>query len=143
VGPTGILEADFNFFDQRLQLYLLGQVAFMMTSLSTDSGLFATLLSTSTSGAGTVLVPVDGRLSESRDKSTWQNAAEVGARFKLKNGLQFELAYNATGLLDVILLPNQIQIPEKIVEAPQGSSGQYKSQDYVLDGWRFGVAFQF
>jgi hypothetical protein len=139
-GPTGVLEADFKMFDERLEFYLQGQIAFMMLDLEMDSGPFLTYVTETTN---LVTVPVDGYLRETRNKSTWQDAAEVGVRVHLKNGLQLEVAYNITGLLDVVLLPTDIQIPSNLLEAPQGSSALYNTQDYVLDGWRAGFAFQF
>jgi hypothetical protein len=140
LGPTGAMEADFNFFDQRLQLYLYGQVAFMYLDISTDSGLFTTLAEVQ---GETYFLPAEAQLTDQRDKSTWQNAGEVGARWRFRSGLQIELAYNMTGLLDVILLPNQIRIPANSTEAPQGTSALYKTQDIVLSGWRAGFSFQF
>jgi hypothetical protein len=139
-GPTGILEADFKMLDERLVFYLQGQIALMMLDLEMDSGPFLTYVTETTN---LVTVPVDGYLRETRNKSTWQDAAEVGVRVHLKNGLQLEVAYNITGLLDVVLHPTEIQIPSNLLEAPQGSSALYNTQDFVLDGWRAGFAFQF
>jgi len=139
-GPTGILEADFKILDERLVFYLQGQIAFMMLNLEMDSGPFLTYVTDTTN---LVTVPVDGYLRETRNKSTWQDAAEIGVRVHLKNGLQLEVAYNITGLLDVVLLPTDIQIPSNLLEASQGSFALYNTQDYVLDGWRAGFAFQF
>jgi hypothetical protein len=139
-GPTGIMEADFKLFEERLVLYAQGQIAFMLLDLEMDSGPFVTYVTDTTN---LVTVPVEGYLREVRAKSTWQNSIELGVRVHLKNGLQLEAAYNVTGLLDTVLLPTDIQIPTNLLEAPQGTSALYNTQDYILDGWRAGIAFQF
>lgn len=138
IGPTGAMEADFNFFDDRFTAYLSGQFAFMVTSVSVDSGLFSTLVDDSPD-----VLAARGHIEESRDKSTWQITAEAGMRLKLRSGIQFEAAYFRMGFLDVILIPNQIQVPGKPVEVPQGTAALYNTQDYIMEGWRFGVGFQF
>jgi hypothetical protein len=68
---------------------------------------------------------------------------EFGVRYKLTNGVTFEAAYNISGFLDVVLAPPQIQIPTSPIEAPQGTSAIYNTQDIVTDGATFGVSFQF
>jgi hypothetical protein len=138
-GPTGLLEARFNFFDQRFQLFITGQASFMIEKLETSSGNFLTLV-TNQSG---LLVTAPASLSDSQSKSTWHTAGSVGARLRLRNGLKFELAYSAVGLLDAILLPDAIRVPETPQEAPQGTSAIFNTQDYVLDGWTASMAFQF
>lgn len=143
-GPTGSMEADFNFFDDRLTLYLQGQFAFMLLDLSVDSGPFSTFVEQEPSGTEIrYLIPIDAHLTATRNKSTWQDAIEAGIRYKMKNGLQLELAYHKTGFLDVILTPIRIAIPENVEESRQGTSALYRTQDYILSGWRAGVAFQF
>jgi len=143
-GPTGSMEIDFNFFDDRLALYLQGQFAFMLLDLSVDSGPFSTLVEDQPpSSEIRYVIPIDARLTATRNKSTWQDALEAGVRFKMRNGLQLELAYHITGFLDVVLLPIRISIPENVQESRQGTSALYKTQDYVLEGWRAGIAFQF
>jgi hypothetical protein len=144
LGPTGILEVDFNFFDDRLAFYVLGQFAFVLADITVDSGPFSTLVLDQPQGSNAVyVIPIDAQLTATRNKSTWQDAGEVGLRVKMRNGLQIELAYHVTGFLDVILLPHEIAIPESRLEAAQGTSALYRTQDYVLDGWRAGIAFQF
>jgi len=144
IGPTGAMEVDLNFFDDRLSLYLQGQFAFMMMDLSVDSGPFATLVLYQPQGSNArYVIPIDAHLTATRNKSTWQDAIEGGVRVKMRNGLQLELAYYVNGFLDVIILPAEISIPENREEAAQGSSALYRTQDYVLDGWRAGIAFQF
>lgn len=141
VGPTGYLEARGNFFNQRLQLYLSGQVAFLLTDLKTDTGLFYTLVRTSTPPL--VLVPLPAQLVEDRSKSIWNTNAEVGVRLKLKAGLEFDLAYQIQGYLDAVITPETIQIPQTAAQSAQGVSAVYNTQDIVLNAWRFGVGFQF
>lgn len=144
LGPTGSMEVDFNFFDDRLALYIQGQFAFVLLDLSMDSGPFATLVESQPLGGGTrYVIPIDAHLTATRNKSTWQDGLEAGVRYKMKNGLQLELAYHITGFLDVILLPTRISIPENLLESRQGTSALYHTRDYVLDGWRAGIAFQF
>jgi hypothetical protein len=137
-GPTGALEADFNFFEDRFTAYLSGQFAFMVTSVEMDSGLFSTLVE-----EAPVVLSAPARLQESRDKSSWQLTVEAGLRLRLKSGIQFEAAYYRMGFLDVILVPTQIQIPSKPEEIPQRTAALYETQDYIMEGWRFGVGFQF
>jgi hypothetical protein len=140
LGPTGLMEVRFNFFDQILQLYANGQATFMVMDLEMDTGLFMTLVEKADVGA---TIPIAARLSESQTKSTWQTGAEVGLRVRLRNGLKLEASYGIVGLLDVIVLPTQIRIPDNEQEAAQGTSAIYNTQDYVLSGWRAGIAFQF
>jgi hypothetical protein len=140
-GPTGSLEIDFNFFSERLSLYLQGNVAFTVLSIDTDSGEFVTIVRSNTNPPLQITFP--GRLQDSRNKSTWQNAVEVGARLNLKNGIGLELSYSVTGYLDVILAPTEIRIPINAQEGPQGTSALYNTQDLVFDGWRAGFSFQF
>jgi hypothetical protein len=139
-GPTGAIEFDFNFLADRISLFVGAQFAFMFGNVETDSGDFATLV-VDDDLINTIAVPA--RLQEKREKSVWQTAAEAGVKINLKSGLQFELAYNISGHLDVVLLPTEIRIPSTEFEAGQGTSALYNTQDLVLDGWRAGVAFQF
>lgn len=140
-GPTGAVEADFNFFEDRLTLFLGGQFAFILSELDTDSGDFFTLAQTLTPPF--LNIPVPARLQETRNKSTWHNTGEAGVRVKLKNGLQFEAAYFISGFLDAVLLPTAIQIPANETELGLEPSAIYKTQDLVFDGWRSGLSFQF
>ena len=141
LGPTGLMEVRFNFFDQVFQLYANGQATFIVMNIDMDTGLFLTLVeSTGNIGAK---VPIEARLAESQTKSTWQTGAEAGMRLRFKNGLKLEVSYGIVGFLDAIMLPTQIRIPENQQEAAQGSSAIYNTQDYVLTGWRAGLGFQF
>ncbi|MDB4324753.1 hypothetical protein N9971_00250 [bacterium] len=140
IGPTGLLEARWNFFGQRLQVYLNGQVAFLLADLEVDSGQFFTLVTVSNPQS---VVPIPARLDEKRDKSIWNTKAEAGLRYIFKAGLELELAYMYQGYLDAILNPERIQIPGDSGEAAQGISAVYNTQDITLGAWRFGVGFQF
>ncbi len=82
-------------------------------------------------------------MTEHRQKSVWQTAAEAGFRINLMDGLQFEAAYNISGHLDVVLMATEIVIPQGETSAGVGTSALYNTQDLVYDGWRAGVAFQF
>ena len=139
VGPTGLLEARFNFFDQVLQFYLNGQASFVVTDIEFDSGRFVTLVD---SGTGLV-IPVDAQLNENQTKSTWHTGAEAGVRVRVLPGLNVEASYGVVGLLDAIMLPTTIRIPGSLQESEQGTSAIYNTQDYVLQGWRGGISYQF
>jgi hypothetical protein len=152
-GPTVAAEVDFNFFNKLMTIYAGAQAAFVLLELETDTGEFFTLVDPSNPLSGTdVSNPVEAQLTESRTKSTWQNNAELGLRFTLKSGLEFEVAYHIQGYLDTILMPSRIQIPETANQAqdcsndadtPACTTAIYQTQDLVLDGWRVGVGFQF
>lgn len=139
-GPTGAWEVDFNFFDRRLALYVKGQVALMFNSTTMDTGNFYTLADVLTSNA---YISAPARLREERDKSTWQNGAELGARYMMRNGLQFELGYSIIGYLDAVLTPVGLTIPANETQVEQGTSGLLHTQDLRFDGWHAGLAFQF
>ena len=138
MGPTGLMEARFNFFDQVLQLYLNGQASFVVTQIEFDSGRFVTLVED-----GSIVVPIDSQLNESQTKSTWHTGAETGIRVRVLPGLTIEASYGVVGLLDAIVLPTTIRIPQSLQESEQGTSAIYNTQDYVLQGWRGGISYQF
>jgi hypothetical protein len=138
LGPTGLAEVRFNFFNQVFQLYLNGQATFIVMNIDMNSGLFATFVD----NAGNK-VPIAANLSESQTKSSWQTGAEAGMRIRLRNGLKLEAGYGVVGFLDSIMLPTQLRIPGNQQESAQGTSAIYNTQDYVLKGWRAGIAFQF
>jgi hypothetical protein len=140
IGATGMMEVDFKFWEERFVMYLQGQVALMMLSLEMDTGPFWVLVIDQDTSIPT---PARSHLIESRNKTTWQNALEAGVRFSLKNGLQFEAAYNKIGLLDIMLLPTDLQIPSNPQTAWQGTAALYNTKDHILDSWRFGIAYQF
>jgi hypothetical protein len=113
----------------------------MVMNIDMDTGLFTTLVANT--GPIGATIPLAARLEEQQTKSTWQTGAEVGVRLRLKNGLKLEASYGIVGFLDAILLPTQIRIPDNQQEATQGTSAIFNTQDYVLQGWRAGIAFQF
>ena len=140
-GPTASMEADFNFLDKRLSLYLQGTAAFMLTDLSSDSGDFIVLVK---SVNPEVLFAIEARLTESKTKSTWQTGAEAGLRVRLKSGVEIDLAYQITGFLDVINFPDSIQVPDVIFpDVIPETFASYSTKDIVLDGFRAGIGFQF
>lgn len=140
-GPTGSMSADFKFFDERLTLYLMGQVAFLMTDIKLETGTFFT--TTIPIGGPQVVIPAPAELTEVRSKSVWNTTGEIGIRVNLKNGLEFEVAYNSTGFLDAVLLPLELRVPSSAIEGPQGSSATYRTRDLIIQAWRAGIGFQF
>ena len=142
-GPTGGLEAQMNFANDRLQLFLGGQVAFLVLDVATDSGAFVTIVPVSSGGSDPATVGADARLTQSLKKSSWQNTADAGARVRLRNGVGLEVGYGITGFLDSVLTPNTIRIPENSGEAPQGTSATFSTQDLVFTRWYGSVSFQF
>ncbi|MCP3981662.1 MAG: hypothetical protein GY716_20370 [bacterium] len=138
-GPTGTLEANWGFFDQRLSLYLQGQAAFMLLDLELDTGAFVTTVEDTN---GTV-VPVQGRLIDHRNKSAWQDRFEAGARLTLKSGVEIEVGYSITGFLDALLIPTSIRVPQVPNEASAGTSALFNTRDYILDGFHATVGYQF
>jgi hypothetical protein len=137
-GPTGSWEADFNFFDRGVVLYLRGEVAFTFNTMKIDSGAFFRVAQESTSQNPATLV--NDRMTKELDKSTWQNKAEAGARVNFKNGLQLEVGYSRTGYLDIIMMPDLLQLggPQVTNENPQ-----IFTQDLIVDAFHAGVGFQF
>ena len=142
-GPSGAWEIDFNFFDKGLQLYVAARAAFVFLSIDSDSGDFFTLVSAEDPLITDAFVPAPTRLMADRDKSTWQTGGEVGARIRLRNGLQFEFGYSIEGYLDVALLPVEMTIPLNAQQAAAGASAIYKTHDLVIDSVHASVAFQF
>lgn len=137
-GPTGAWEVHFNFFEKKLALYLRGQAAFVLSSIEADSGPFFTLVNDD----GAFIAPA--RLQVKRDKSVWQNTGELGARLNLlREHLQLELGWSLTGYLDTVILPSVIVIPESVNTSDDGVSALYGTQDYKVEGWHFGLAYQF
>lgn len=140
-GPTGAWEVDFNFFNKGLVMFVRAQTALSFNSNKLDSGEFFTSARPTPSLGFIVMVPA--RLQVTRDKTAWQNTAEAGVRIVMRNGLQFELGYSKTGYLDIVTSPIDIDIPETLGQIEQGTSALYATQDYVVEGWHAGLAFQF
>ena len=141
IGPTGSWEVDFNFFNKGLVLFLRGQAAFTFNSLEVDSDPFFTLVNEPTGPGTTISAPA--RLTNSRDKSSWQLAGEAGVRVKLRNGLQFELAYIYNDYEDAVLLPFDITVPESLPQVPNGTSALFNTHDYEIWSIHGGVGFQY
>ena len=141
-GPTGSLGFQVNFFDKRVQLFMNGQFAFLLSKIEMDTGRFFTM---TTEGLSTSDVIVTGRarLAADRSRTSWHTHLNAGARFNMKQGLTIEVAYFKSGFLDSVLTATEIRIPQTSQELAQGTSGLFASQDLVLDGWRGSVAFQF
>jgi len=140
-GPTGSMTADFKFFDERLTLYVKGQIAFTMSTIKVDTGPFFTIVVQTSNPP--LSIPAPAELVEERSKSVWNTNGEVGVRLNLKNGLELDLAYSATGFLDSVIMPLVLKVPGKAAEAPQGTSATYRTRDLILQVWRLGVGFQF
>jgi hypothetical protein len=130
-GPIGSWEADFNFYDRGLQLFIRGEAAFTFNSLEMDSGPFFHVLNEQ---EGSTL---NDRMAKSQDKSSWQNKLEIGSRVNLKNGLQFEVAYSIAGYLDVILLPDLLLVDVS------NENTQTFTQDILYESVHFGASYQF
>lgn len=139
-GPTGTLGFQVNFFDKRVQLFMDGQFAFLLSQIETDTGNFFTLTN---GNQNDEVVTGRSRLMANRSRTSWHTHLGMGARFNSKKGLIIEVAYFKTGFLDAVLTPTEIRIPQSVQELAQGTSGLFASQDLVLDGFRGSVGFQF
>ena len=143
-GPTGSLGFQANFFYKRVQLFMNGQFAFLLSQIETDTGNFFTLTSDGLGTQGTdELVSGRARLTANRSRTSWHTHVNAGARFNMKQGLILEVSYYKSGFLDAVLTPTEIRIPQSAQELAQGTSALFASQDLVMDGWRANVAFQF
>jgi hypothetical protein len=140
IGPTGSLGFQVNFFDRRVQLFMNGQFAFLLSEVKTDTGDFFTVTN---GNQNDEIVTARARLTAERSRTSWQTSLEAGARLNLKLGLTIELAYFKTGFLDAVLTPTDLRIPLSLQEVGQGTSALFATQDLVLDGIRGSVAFQF
>jgi len=140
VGPTGSLGFQVNFFDKRVQLFMNGQFAFLISNIETDTGNFFTLTN---GNSNDEINTGPGRLTAERSRTSWHTHMDGGFRFNSKMGLIIELAYFKSGFLDTVLTPTDLRIPQSAQELAQGTSAIFATQDLVLDGWRGSVAFQF
>lgn len=137
-GPTGSLGFKVNFFDERFQIFMAGQFAFTLSDIEVDTGDFFTL----TSGDN-VTVSAPARLQATRSRTSWHTHVEAGLRLSLKLGLVLELAYYDGSFLDAVITPSEILIPQSSINAQNGTSAFYTTQDLRFDGWRGSVGFQF
>jgi hypothetical protein len=140
VGPTGSLGFQVNFFDKRVQLFMNGQFALLLSQVETDTGNFFTVTNGNTNDE---IATARARLQADRSRTSWQTGLDAGARLNLKAGLTIELGYFKVGFLDAVLTPTDVRIPQSLQEVGQATSALFATQDLVLDGWRGSVAFQF
>ncbi len=103
-----------------------------------DSGPFFRVSTESSSITPAILV--EDRIQKELNKSTWQNRGEAGARINLKNGLQFEVGYSRNGYLDIIMMPDLLQLGGPLVT---NENPQTFTQDIIVDAFHAGVGFQF
>jgi len=140
-GPMGSGEVQFNFFRQRLTLYGELKAAFLVQSLSTDSGAF-TYIATDPVGDG-LPFPGSGHIHRDVDKTAWNIGAEIGVRVRLLQGFNLILDWNRTGYLDTVLVPYSISIPANASEAPLGTTARFVSRDFDVSTINLGLSFQF
>jgi hypothetical protein len=138
-GPIGSWQIDFNFFNKGLVLFARGEVAFTFNDMSIDSGDFFRTTSEE-GGDDAAIILVQDRMSKDLQKSTWQNKAEIGAKFNFKNGLQLELGFSRAGYLDIFLMPDLLQLGGEQVT---NNNPQTFTQDLIVDAFHAGVGFQF
>ncbi len=138
IGPVGSWEIDFNFFDKGVVLFARLESAFTFNSMKIDSGQFFRVSQEGDSSNPAILVP--DRMDKELDKSTWQTKAEAGARLNFKNGLQVEVGYSRTGYLDIVLMPDLLQLGGAQVT---NGNPQSFTQDLIVDAFHAGVGFQF
>ena len=113
----------------------------LLADVETDTGDFFAIVDDNSDPTNTVLV--QGRLQQDRSRTNWNTHADLGVRFNIKGGLSLEMSYFIDGYLDSVLTAAEIQVPQTVGQAGQGTSAIYSSQDLVVDGWRASVAFQF
>ncbi len=139
-GPTGSVEIRANFFRRRLTLFAQGNVAFLLSDLEVDSGVFTTFVRDFTNQ---VFFAAPARLNASETKSAWQVGAEFGAQVELVRGLVLEIAASRTGYQDSLIVPTTISIPSRLEQISQGTVAVYGTRDIIADAWRFGLGYQF
>jgi hypothetical protein len=142
-GPAGTLELQFHFLRRRATAYAQGRAAFLIQNLDADSGLVYTLTRRQIQGGPDAFYPTPLRLQHDVDKTSWQVGAEIGVRFRLLPGLLANVEYHRESQQDVLLLPDRLNIPANIDEAPFGSNAIFTTQDIDYDGWSAGLGFQF
>lgn len=139
-GPTGSVEIRANFLRRRITLFAQGNVAFLVSDLEVDTGVFTTLVRDPTNE---VFFAAPARLNAGVTKSAWQVGAELGIQVEVVRGLTVELAASRTGYLDSLLVPTTITIPSDIQRVFLGTVGVYGTRDIIADAWRFGFGYQF
>jgi hypothetical protein len=136
-------EVQFNFFRQRLSLYLAGQAALIVETLEVDSGPFTFFAFDQPPGGQLVMIPGSGRIGKSLDKTAWNTTLEVGARFRVFEGFNIILDWNTTGYLDTVLLPDVLSLPANAPQLSLGTVSTYVSRDIVRSTINLGLSFQF
>ena len=143
-GPVGSGEAAFNFFRQRLSLYIQGGAALLIQKLSVDSGPFTYYASQFDSAlGGFIAVPGYGVLQQDVNKTAWNTMIEVGARIKVLEGFHVIVDWNTTGYLDTVLAPDTLSVPANAAQIPLGAVSTYVSRDIVRSAINVGLSFQF
>jgi hypothetical protein len=137
-GPVGSGEIQFNFFRQRLTLYALAQAAFLLETLHTDSGAF-TYLAQDAGG----FFPGSGRIEDDVSKSSWNVGGEAGVRVKMLEGFHLIVAWNRTGYLDTMLVPNSLSLPTNPTQTSQGTTARFVTRDFDITTISLGLSFQF
>jgi hypothetical protein len=146
-GPLGSWEVNFNFYNKGLVFYMRGEAALTFNQLELESGDFYSVIETASGNANpSIAAPI--RISTDASKSSWQLGAEVGARFRMRNGLEFEIGYMTAGYTDVALIPTQLSLPlsegQVVKDDPEATlSALYGTQDFKVNGWHALVGFQF
>jgi len=140
-GPMGSGEVQFNFFRQRLTLYGELKAAFLVQSLSADSGAF-TFYAPDPNPPNHPF-PGAGHIRRDVDKTAWNIGVEIGARVKLMQGFNLFVDWNRTGYLDTVLVPYSISIPANAAEAPLGTTARFVSRDFDVTAINLGLSFQF
>jgi hypothetical protein len=139
VGPVGSGEVQFNFFRQRLTLYVLVQAAFLLEKLDTDSGAFTYLAL----DPGGPFFPGSGRIQSSFSKSAWNVTGEAGVRVKLLEGFHLIVSWNRTGYLDAMVVPNSLSVPAKPDQIALGTTARFITRDFDVTSVNLGLSFQF
>jgi hypothetical protein len=139
-GPVFAIGLEQVFLRERLAIYGDVHAAFVMSTVTTDSGPFYTLVRDTNTG---VFVTSPAQIDRSTDKTTWQPGIEIGLRGQPVAGLFLYVAYILNSYQDTVITPTEIIIPENPNQAPFGVDGIYSTQDLIYDGAIFGLSFQY
>lgn len=145
-GPVGSAGFVTRFFRERLELFVEGRVAFVLSTLETDSGDFLTTVASpdpSNPANPAFIVTAPARVTRDYDKDVWQVGAAVGFRWTLAAGLSLMAEYSAHGYQDAIIVATDLTIPERLTQVDRGSGALFDTTDLRFDGWKVGLGFQF
>lgn len=142
VGPIGSLGFVARFFRESLEFYGEGQVGFILSSLETETGTFATVVRDSSAGIES-LYSVEGSLQHSVDKDVWQLTGKIGLRYFITDAFSIRGEYFKAGYQDSVLTATAISVPVSLGQASRGTSALYNTTDLRFDGFRLGARFQF